>query len=272
MKQEATVLLTGDGGDDIFLGYPEHKIFWMAQRLAAGVPAAAGPVWKQLRRVFPKKGLGKSARLFADFAIGGLGTIATNHDGLPFYWNHDLLGDRLKGRTVANRGIPWSQASARNLLDEFLRYDRATRFTGEYLTKVDGAAMRYAVEARSPFLDHRLWEFAGTLPFGLRLRNGTLKAVLREMARRNIDARVAKGAKKGFGIPVRRWLASRWGPVFEQTMRESQLGRQGYLDAPKVVEVWKKYAASGEVPNQLWYLFVLETWFRHQCRAAKRSV
>ena len=264
VKQEATVLLTGDGGDDIFLGYPEHKIFWMAQRFAGATPSAALPVWRKLRGVFPKTGNGKRARLFLDFSLGGLGAVADVHDGLPFYWSNGLLGTRLKDRTIAKRGLEWSHASARNLLTEFLQYDRETRFTGEYMTKVDGGAMRYAVEARSPFLDHNLWDFAGSLPYGMRLRNGVLKAILREMARRNIGERVAKGAKKGFGIPVNRWLAGRWGTKFQDTMRESQLGRAGLIDSAKVIDVWKRHAATGNVPNQLWYLFVLETWFRMQ--------
>lgn len=264
VKQEATVLLTGDGGDDIFLGYPEHKIFWMAQRLASATPSVALPAWKQLRGLFPKSGHGKRARLFLDFALGGLGAVASGHDGLPFYWSNALLGSRLKDRNNTKRDLPWSHDSARNLLTEFLQYDRETRFTGEYMTKVDGGAMRYAVEARSPFLDHLLWEFAGALPYGMRLQGGVLKAILREMARKNIGDRVAKGAKKGFGIPVRRWLAGRWGAKFEQNMRDSRLGREGLIDPAKVIEVWKRHAVTGEVPNQLWYIHVLETWFRMQ--------
>ena len=265
VKQEATVLLTGDGGDDIFLGYPEHKIFWMAQQLAANLPGAAAlPVWKKVRGLLPKSGPLKRGRNFLDFTLGGVGAIAHIHDGLPFYWSNGLLGARMKDRTVAHRSLQWSQGSARNLMTEFLKYDRSTRFTGEYMTKVDGGAMRYAVEARSPFLDQYLWEFAGSLPFGLRLRGGVLKAVLRQMARKNIGERVASGAKKGFGIPVRKWLAGRWGANFQESMRNSQLAREGLVDSGRILEVWKKYAPTGEVPLQLWYLFVLETWFRHQ--------
>jgi asparagine synthase (glutamine-hydrolysing) len=136
------------------------------------------------------------------------------------------------------------------------------------MTKVDGGAMRYAVEARSPFLDHLLWEFAATLPYDLRLRNGSLKAVLRELARRRIGARVADGAKKGFGIPVGRWMAGRWGAAFEAVMRDSVLAREGLIDAERVVRTRRQYAERGFVPNQLWYLFVLETWFRRLDRVA----
>ena len=262
VKQQATVLLTGDGGDDIFLGYPEHKVFWMAQQLARYMPGAALPLWRNVRSVLP--GSLSRARHFMDYAMGGIGAVASVHAGLPFYWSHDLLAGRLKDKNVAKRATPWSPDSARNLLTEFLQYDRETRFTGEYMTKVDGGAMRYAVEARSPFLDHHLWEFAGTLPFSLRLKNGTLKAILREIARRRVGERVATGAKKGFGVPVCRWLAGRWAPKFEESMRDSHLAGQGLINPAKVLASWKQYAQSGQVPMQFWYLFVLETWFRHQ--------
>ncbi len=264
VKQEATVLLTGDGGDDIFLGYPEHKNLWMAQQLAAKLPNFTLSSWQNIRGAFPNSGLLKRAKHFMDYATGGVGAVANVHDGLPVYWQNNLLGARLKDLSVSQRQIPWSQSSAKNLLVEFLEYDRKTRFTGEYMTKVDGGAMRYAVEARSPFLDHKLWEYAGSLPCGLRLHNGSLKAILREIARRNIGERVAKGAKRGFGIPATRWLAGRWGPHFKQAMENSHLAREGYIQSSKVLDLWKLTAAQGEVPNQLWYLYVLETWLRHE--------
>ncbi len=262
VRQEATVLLTGDGGDDIFLGYPEHKNLWMAQQLAGKLPDFTGPVWKQIRGAFPTSGPVRRAKHFLDYATGGIGAVANVHDGLPLYWEKDLLGARMKDRTVSQRRIPWSQDSARNLLAEFLQYDRTTRFTGEYMTKVDGGSMRYAVEARSPFLDHKLWEYAGSLPCGLRLHNGVLKAILRQIARKHLGDRVATGAKKGFGIPVRRWLAGRWGAEFQQVMADSRLAREGFINSRNVVALWKQTSAGGEVPNQLWYLYVLESWLR----------
>lgn len=268
VKRSATVLLTGDGGDDVFLGYPEHKVFWMAERLARVLPAASRPAWQALRGVLPERGTLGRGKHFLDYATGGLGAITAVHDGLPFYWTHDLLGARLRDVGVSHRTITWSHRSATRLLSEFLAYDRRTRFTGEYMTKVDGGAMRYAVEARSPFLDHVLWEFAATLPYALRLRNGSLKAVLRELARRRIGDRVADGAKKGFGIPVGRWMAGRWGAQFEAVMQDSVLAREGLIDAGRVMQTRRQFAARGFVPNQLWYLFVLESWFRRLDRVS----
>lgn len=139
----------------------------------------------------------KRASHFLDYATGGLGAVAEAHDGLPFYHRHGLLGEQLRGATVPQRALTWSRESAQDLMREFLDYDRDTRFVGEYLTKVDGGAMHYAVEARSPFLDQELWNYAAGLPFGLRLHRGSLKAILREISRRRVSDAVAGGAKRG---------------------------------------------------------------------------
>jgi asparagine synthase (glutamine-hydrolysing) len=261
---EATVLLTGDGGDDVFLGYPEHRNLWLAQRFARRLPASASNLWLRVRDSVPRQGLSKRAASFLDYACGGLGAVAWAHDGLPMYEKNGFLGERLVGKQVAQRAIPWTSQSARNLLEEFLEYDRATRFVGEYMTKVDGGTMYHALEARSPFLDQDLWEFAASLPFDLRLRNGRLKAVLRELAADKLGERVARGRKRGFSIPVQRWLAGRWRGDLADLLRESQLEREGWILSAPVLSRLEKAAQEGWAPNQLWYIFVLESWLRHE--------
>ena len=261
VKPHATVLLTGDGGDDCFLGYPEHRHFYLAQRLSRWIPFSH---WKQWRARLPEPSALRRAASLLDYATGGLGAITQIHDGLPFYSRHQLLGDRLAGATVLQRAIPRSRQSARRLLTEFLAYDRKTRFVGEYMTKVDGGTMHYALEARAPFLDQELWNYASSLPFSVRLRGGQLKAVLRELARRRIGEQVAAAPKRGFSIPTQRWLAGRWRPLMEECLDNSQLGREGWIRPQAVREQLDTAAARGWAPNQLWYLFVLEHWLRNE--------
>jgi asparagine synthase (glutamine-hydrolysing) len=266
VASEATVLLTGDGGDDVYLGYPEHLHLRMAEKFARAIPGPAARLWSSCRESFPRKGLLKRAASFMDYSTGGLGAVACAHDGLPVYLRHGLLGERLESATVASRNIPWSINSGRHVLSEFLEYDRKTRFVGEYLTKVDGAPMHYALEARSPFLDQSLWEFAAALPFELRLRRGQLKAILRELARRKIGERVARGRKRGFGIPVQRWIAGQWRASVEEMLHESILEREGWIRSRPVLDQLEKASREGWSPNQLWYIFVLESWLRHERR------
>jgi asparagine synthase (glutamine-hydrolysing) len=261
----ATVLLTGDGGDDVFLGYPEHRYLWYASRLARRTPEAAASLWSNLLRTrFPRRGLARRAASFLDYTTGGLGAVTRARDGLPVYEGNAILGERLEGATLAQREIAWSRESGRRVLAEFLEYDRRTRFVGEYLPKVDGATMHYALEARSPFLDQKLWEYASALPHDLRLNRGALKAVLRELARRRIGERVARGRKRGFGIPAGRWMAGRWRARVEETLGDSILGREGWINADAALRKFAVEAGGGEASLQTWYLFVLETWMRHE--------
>lgn len=258
---EATVLLTGDGGDDVFLGYPEHRHLWLAERLARSSPRKAADLWCRSREKFPRDGRLRRVASFLDYASGGLGAVTRVHDGLPSY-KLGVLGDRLRFHTVDQRKIEWSHDSARHVLQEYLEYDRHTRFVSEFLTKVDGATMHYGLEARSPFLDQELWEFASSLPFGVRLRQGKSKAVLRELARRKIGERVATGAKRGFTIPVQQWIAGRWRAQVEETFRNSILEKEGWIRSGPTLEWLAESARRGWAPKQLWYLFVLESWLK----------
>jgi asparagine synthase (glutamine-hydrolysing) len=261
---EATVLLTGDGGDDVFLGYPEHRHFRLAARLARVMPPRAAGAWLAAREGFPRVGPLRRAVSFMSYAAGGLGAVAAAHDGLPAYRRRGVLGERLAGASVAQREVEWSHESARDLLTEFLRYDRRTRFVGEYLTKVDGATMYHSLEARSPFLDQELWEFAASLPYGVRLRGGRLKAVLRELARRRVGARVARGRKRGFSIPVQRWVAGRWRASVAESLTGSLLEERGWIRSAPALAWLEEAGRRGRAPNQLWYLYVLESWLRHE--------
>lgn len=264
VRDSATVLLTGDGGDDVFLGYPEHRHLLWAQKMARSLPDFLSGGWLASRELMPQVGSLKRLSSFLNYSTGGLGAVASAHDGLPSYERHGMLGEKLRGISVSARSIKWSSESARNILSQFLEYDRGNRFVGEYLTKVDGATMFHSLEARSPFLDQELWEFASSLSFELRLRGGQLKSVLRELARQKLGERVARGRKRGFTIPVQRWLVGRWRNALMELLRTSVLDREGFIDASAVLGRLTAAAQEGKAPNQLWYIFVLESWFRNE--------
>ncbi len=264
VRSSATVLLTGDGGDDVFLGYPEHKHFFAAQRLAQALPPGSKDLWRAVRTLLPRTGMAQRAAHFLDYASGGLGAVTRAHPGLDRYQQAGMLGPRLASARLPQREIPLSQASARNLLAEFLLYDRGNRFTGEYMTKVDGATMYHALEARSPFLDQELWNFSGSLPFSTRLHRGTLKAILRNLADRHLGPRVSQGRKRGFSIPVNRWLVERWKNRFEEFFSNSLLDKEGWISAHAVKAEYARAVERGHASNQLWYLYMLEHWIRQR--------
>jgi asparagine synthase (glutamine-hydrolysing) len=272
VRGSATVLLTGDGGDDVFLGYPEHRHLWLAQRLARSMPGFVANGWRGNREKIPQVGSLKRLSSFLNYSTGGLGAVACAHEGLPSYEQHGMLGERLAGVSVAQRSIEWSNESGRNVLAEFLEYDRRGRFVGEYMTKVDGATMFHSLEARSPFLDQDLWEFAAGLSFEIRLHGGRLKSVLRELAKQKLGQRVSRGRKRGFTIPVQRWLVGRWRNALTQLLQTSILDREGWINSRAVLDRLAAAAEKGWAPNQLWYIFVLESWLRHEQTSASETL
>jgi asparagine synthase (glutamine-hydrolysing) len=259
----ARVLLTGDGGDDVFLGYPRHRHLWLAERVARHLPAPLSKQWPSVRNAVPKVGVLRRGVHFLDYCTGGLGAFVEVHDGLPTYRRQGMLGERLRERDVDQRRTPRSATSARNVLAEYLEYDRRTQFVAEYMTKVDGATMYHALEARAPFVDTDLWEFAARLPFDLRLKGGRLKAILREIAARRIGRDCATRQKRGFQIPVHRWIAGRWFEQVSDVLNDSLLARGNWIQPGPVLAELEAARARGWASDRIWYLFVLESWLRH---------
>jgi asparagine synthase (glutamine-hydrolysing) len=256
----ARVFLTGDGGDDLFLGYPRHRLLLQVERAARRMPDGLASAWRAVRGVVPRVGPLKRAVHLADYLSGGLGAYVAANPGLEDFRAHGLLGPRLADH--ARPGLRWSIESARHVLTEYLEHDRATQFVSEYLVKVDGASMHYGLEARSPFLDQEMWEFAGALPYGRLLHGGELKAVLRELARRKLGPAVAHAPKRGFTVPVEDWMGRRWHRRVADSLSESLLVADGWISQPAVTRELAESVRTGRASRRLWYLWVLEEWLR----------
>ncbi len=264
IKPVATVLLTGDGGDDVFLGYPFFLYAWRAQQVAARTPRFAPEIWRRLRGMVPETGFLKRAHSFANYTFGGLGPYNRVRTGLPYFAERSLLGERLQGLKLPQRDIPESFDSARNLLDEVFQYHRRTHFASEYIPKVDASTMYYALESRAPFLDHTLWEFAAGLSPEIRFQGGRLKAVLREIVRRRIGPSTASRSKQGFRVPVEKWLAGPWRKDLDVLQSGTLVEREGYIQGPALRAEIDRAIAAGGASEQLWYVAVLERWLQSQ--------
>lgn len=140
------------------------------------------------------------------------------------------------------------------------------------MTKVDGATMHYALEARSPLLDQEIWNFAAALPHDVRLHGGRLKAILRELAARKIGRPTAKGKKRGFTIPVQRWMAGRWRETEEEAFNNSLLATEGWIHKAPAVLQFRRAVEMGSAPIELWCLFALEIWLRHERSAVAARI
>ena len=259
-RTPARVFLTGDGGDDVFLGYPRHRLLLQTQRVAAYLPSHTTALWRGVRGFVPQRGVAKRAVHLVDYATGGLGAFLDANPGAMDFRAHGLFGPRLLDRPL--RHHPWSIQSARHALAEYLEHDLASQFVSEYLVKVDGASMFHGLEARSPFLGRQLWEFASALPFDVRMRDGVLKAVLRELARRHLGSRVADAPKRGFTVPVESWMGGRWLARVRDVLQNGRLVSDGWVSKAGMHSELESAARTRQASRRLWYLWVLEEWFR----------
>jgi asparagine synthase (glutamine-hydrolysing) len=260
IKPVATVLLTGDGGDDVFLGYPFLRNAWTAQRIARLLPETAARAWKAAGPWIPAMGPLQRGKSLLNYATSGLGGHVRAHDGLPYFERRAMLGERLAGQVLAQRQIPGSFASGKRLLYDVLAYHRKMHFTSEFMPKVDGATMHYALEARAPFLDQKIWEFAAALPATVRFHGGRLKAVLREIVRRRVAPQVASRRKQGFTVPVERWLAERWSGALDRLRERTMLEQEGWVRPGTLRAAIDEGVDKQWIPIQLWHLLVLEHW------------
>ena len=127
--------------------------------------------------------------------------------------------------------------------------------------------MHYGLEARAPFLDQKLWEFAATLPVGLRLRGGHMKAVLREIVNRRISPEVGSRPKQGFTVPISAWMAREMKHLWEPLRSDSILARQGWVDGNALRSTIDDALRRERIAPSLWNLFILEHWMlREQSR------
>jgi asparagine synthase (glutamine-hydrolysing) len=264
VRPMAKVLLTGDGGDEVFLGYPFHRHLYAAQKLARLLPAPAEPLWNTVRARFEAWPGTRRAAHFMDYATGGLGAVTRVHDGLTYFTRRGMLGERLAGRSLACRTIPLSVEAGRRVLTDGLHYHHRTRFFGEFMTKVDGGSMYYSLEARSPFLDQGLWEYASRLPYRIRLHGGVKKAVLRAIVSKYFGKDTATRRKQGFTIPVEFWLRTKWAASLREIAGGSLLEQDGWIERGAISRAIGEIAPGAPAPTQLWFLVVLERWLTSQ--------
>ncbi len=269
VKPKATVLLTGDGGDDVYLGYPYFFNAWRAEQLARKLPVGSATAWSMARPLADMLPAAKRAKNFLDYTVGGLGAYTRVRDGLPYFSKNHLFGEKLHGLKLAQRDVPASFDSARHLLSEVFHYHRRTEFSGEFMQKVDGGTMFHAIEARAPFLDQKVWELAAALPAPIRFHGGHMKAVLREIVRRHLGEEVAFRKKQGFTIPAEKWLATKWRPTFERLRCATALEENGWIKRGSLGPRVTQSLEAGEAPKQLWYLLVLENWLQKQKSAVQ---
>jgi asparagine synthase (glutamine-hydrolysing) len=273
-RQEVTVALGGDGGDELFAGYdpflalgPARLAAWaprpllaLAGRAAALGRASEGNMSPGFRVRQFLRGVGRPVMERNQLWLGAFdlpGQRAVLHpDVLARLGGFDPLDE------VAEAGAQGPQGDdVQRTVAFYLRYYMA----GHILPKVDAAGMAHSLEVRAPFLDTALAEFACSLPSRMKLRGLTRKWLPRRMLRGRLPAPVLARGKKGFGIPLAKWLKGGLRGMAEELLAEDRLRRGGLLE-PRTVRGLLTAHLRGERDNrkELWTLLCLQHWLAGQ--------
>jgi asparagine synthase (glutamine-hydrolysing) len=179
-----------------------------------------------------------------------------------------LYSEKFRQETRRTSGgdflAPWfARANGSGIIDAALLTDIMTYLPNDLLVKVDIATMAVSLEARSPFLDHHVIEFAASLPEKLKLRGLTTKYLLKRVLKKLLPAENLGRRKMGFGVPVGHWFRDSLQPLLRETVLSSAALKRG-LFKPAAVRQLVELHMRGErdFSHQLWTLTMLELWFQ----------
>ena len=268
-RRRITVVLTGEGGDETFAGYPHHRHALRFGAFEARLPGLAAAA----RRVGALEGvlggLG-SAQFWKGVWIAGL-PVAERHRGwYATYTDAELrrlLAPAMRradfnGSLTAPFRAFQARVAARDPLDQLLYVDSKLMLADQLLMKVDKTTMAASLEARCPLLDQELLEYATALPAELKISSQGSKLVLREALRDLLDDAILDRPKQGFDVPLATWLERDLsGFVADGLLAESApIGR--YLDLGTVRQAWKRFRRrrDNRSAKQIWRLLNLAVW------------
>jgi asparagine synthase (glutamine-hydrolysing) len=257
-RRDVTVALSGDGGDELFLGYSRYETIDRFERF---------PGTRLLRGVLPVTAL--------DLAETALAKMNLPTSRLR------ILAEMAAGRSVEERYLaymfqPLSNASllrfeidaafsasgmpcGRDVLETISAIDAVTYLPNDVLTKVDRAAMSVGLESRAPFLDHRIVEFAFSLPTKFKMFGGIPKWPLRQLLAHHIPPSLTERPKMGFGVPISDWLRGRLKGWAEELL--SAHPRDGLLNMQRIERLWRSHQDGNLARTAtLWRVLMFLEW------------
>jgi asparagine synthase (glutamine-hydrolysing) len=271
-RKHVTVALNGDGGDEAFAGYERYAAMQLAERYHR-LPAV-------LRKLAIQPAIGllpssETSRSRIRDAKRFIQAASLPKRERYMRWvsvfdtqaKQDLYSEDFayEMANVHPSSIldPWfARANGSGIVDAALLTDIMTYLPNDLLVKVDIASMAVSLEARSPFLDHHVIEFAASLPERLKLRGLTTKYLLKKVLHKLLPAENLERRKMGFGVPIGHWFRGKMQPFLRETLLSEKALSRG-LFKPSSVKQMIELHTRGErdFAHQLWTLLMLELWF-----------
>ena len=272
-RQQVTVALSGDAGDELFGGYERYRWAQGIARVPLGLRRAGGAALRALPAQAWSALLAPVAPLLPRELREGdradrlrkLATVFGARSNDELY--RQIVAFWPAGASPASAATEPATAFAEAPpgLNDFetrmMLLDLRTYLPDDILVKVDRAAMAASLETRVPLLDHRIVEFALRLPLRQKMRDGQGKWILRRLLDRYVPRNLVDGPKKGFGIPIHEWLRGPLRAWAEDLLSEERLRSAGYIDPAPVRAVWQQHLAGrGDWGYRLWPVLMFEAW------------
>ena len=267
-----TVALNGDGGDECFAGYQRYAAMSIAQKYANLPEALRNGVISKAVRALPgfdahQNPLRKAKRFVAAASLPPVERYLRWVSAFDEAAKQNLYSDGFRHDTAKFRTAsilePWfARANGAGIVDAALLTDTMTYLPNDLLVKMDIASMTVSLEARSPFLDHHLMEFAASLPEKLKLRRLTTKYLLKRVLRKLVPAENLNRSKMGFGVPIGQWFRGAMQPFLRETLLSEKALSRGLFKPEAVRDLIDRHVAvKADHSHRLWSLLMLELWF-----------
>jgi asparagine synthase (glutamine-hydrolysing) len=270
--EDVKVALSGEGGDELFGGYYTYVADLLAERFGP-LAAALRPVAELLPSSTKKVSLDYRLKRFTRAAA--LPPLERHH-GYKEIFSADvraeLTGARRDFDPLAGYRSRFAETAGHPLLTRLQDVDFGLYLVDDLLTKTDRASMAWSLEARVPFMDTVVANFAFSLPVRHKVRGFSKKRLLRKAVEPLLPAEIVHGKKRGFSIPAAAWLRGELEPFARETLSSDTLHRQGFLRPEAVRRVIDDHVSGREdLSRQLWGLLAFTLWYERHVEGVTRD-